>query len=71
MIEVIDCGGCGEDIPEKRSLEGIGPRTDGCDGPDVSKRSMIELMLDCGGGEVVVGGEELPPRISARRSVLF
>jgi len=40
----------------------------------VSKRSIIELTLDFGGGDVVcpVGDEmEEPPRISARRSALF
>jgi hypothetical protein len=33
--------------------------------------SMMLDMLDCGGGEAADGGgEEVPPRISARRSVL-
>jgi hypothetical protein len=56
-------------MPEKRSLEedGAGGRV----GPDVSKRSMIELMFDCCGADGGGGDEVLPPKISARRSVLF
>jgi hypothetical protein len=70
MTGVLDGGG-GADMLGKRSLEEVGAPAGGCEGPDVLKRSMIELMLDCWGRDVGGGDEVLPPRMSARRSVLF
>ena len=62
--------GGGEDMLENILLEGTTGLAEGWDGPDVSNRSIIEFTFDCcGGGEVAA--EVLPPRISARRSVLF
>ena len=54
---------------EERLLDGMAVFTGGCDGPAVSKRSMMELILDCW----VVGeaGEVAPPKMSANRSALF
>ena len=62
--------GGGEDMLKNILLEGTDGLAEGWDGPDVSKRSIIEFMFDrCGGRDVAAA--VLPPRISARRSVLF
>ena len=70
MLAGAACGG-GDDMPEKRSLDAGAAAAWGFDGPELSKRSMMELMFDCWGAGELEGGELLPPRISARRSALF